>query len=53
MIPSPAPTPSSPEIERDPAGDALAGKLVAHDPERKGEDRAAEPLDRAGADHHR
>ena len=36
-----------------PPAHALARELVADDPEREREDRAAEALDRAGDDHHR
>ena len=41
-----------PGDERDPRGDALARELVANDSERQREDRAAEALNRTGADHH-
>jgi hypothetical protein len=37
--------------ERNRTRDAVARKLVAKDPEGKGEDRAAETLDRARDDH--
>ena len=48
----PAPDPEQPRDERDATGDALARELVADDPEREREDRAADALDDAGADQH-
>ena len=45
--------PRMPEIIAIAHGDALARDLVADDPEREREDRAAEPLDRPRDDHQR
>ena len=50
-IPTPPPMPRSRGDERDPGRDPLGRELVADDPEREREDRAADALDDAADDH--